>query len=96
MAVDPQRKPFLYTLTRGGDDGQDLYFERIRDGNPSGKANVWGMHLDIYDDPTPAKVLILVKAQTERATINHEIDKAQSYFSRQIEPRFLEPEGETP
>lgn len=78
-----QKNPFLYTLVRAGHDNQDLCFQRVRGKNPGGPG-IWGMHLDI-DDPDPAKVIILVETQTEREVIMDEINKAQTYFRKQID-----------
>ncbi|MDE0004963.1 MAG: hypothetical protein OXQ29_19910 [Rhodospirillaceae bacterium] len=105
---EPQAKPFLYVLVRGGPDNQDLNFKRIpgtdpveflaeRLGrNPTAPINLWALMLDI-DDPTPATALIFINAMGSYAVgaekIMDEINKAQTYWREQIEPRFPDEEG---
>ncbi len=42
-------KPFLYFLTRDGEDKEDLHFTRVRGGKVPSQPNVWAMHMDIED-----------------------------------------------
>ena len=77
-----QKNPFLYKLEMVGKDQQYLLFRRYRKDEPRG--NVWGMHMDI-EDPKVERVLIFVHEGTPADEIMDEINKAQSYFCRQVE-----------
>lgn len=83
-----QKKPFLYSLVRTGPNDQDILLKRIY-GSSEGHSNIWGTHLDI-GDPEPAKVLIFVNAMKSTGVdvpeIMHEINEAQTYWRKQIEP----------
>lgn len=73
---------FLYRLFREGPDRQDLCFRRLREENPHG-SGIWALCIDV-EDPTPAKVLILVEAHTDSRIIMDEINKAQTFFRQQL------------
>ena len=80
-----QKKPFLYTFEWCGDRNQDMLFRRIW-GSPEDYPpnTVWGMHIDI-NDPKQESVIILVNKTTDRNEIMDKINKAQTYFRKQID-----------
>lgn len=82
-----QKLPFLYRLIRTGPEGEDLLFKRLRGEEPVTTKALWALHLDI-EDPAPAPVLIFVSGETRRQDIMDEINKAQTFFREQIEPRW--------
>lgn len=81
-----QQLPFLYVLKVNVEEGrQNLIFQRILD-DPSNHAGVWGTHIDV-DNPNPENVLIFVRGTVPRENIIDEINKVQTFFREQIEPK---------
>ena len=92
---DDQQKPFKYLLLLGGIDDQDLTLKRIYNSHLTASPirkdiaySVWGMHMDT-EDRDPASVLILVRTDTPKKRIMHEINRAQTFFREQIDDRFM-------